>query len=165
MPEKLLALFMDKGKQVNSNQLQIWYQNWNPRQREQPRTNGDQVCNQCEQYASYCIWLPEGVCQKLCDWCAVQKIICTISMVWVSKWKCWEPVEKRRPWKKSQVKEESEVESEGSGTRGLRQEASSALVEIRELLREQNGYLKRTAQSLDGGLGASEYEDDSTMRE
>ena len=38
---------------------------------------------------------------------------------------------------------------------------------ISGLLREQNGYLKRIAQSLDGGLGASEEDEDrdSTMRE
>jgi len=40
-------------------------------------------------------------------------------------------------------------------------------VGIQELLREQNGYLKRIAQSLDGGLGAGEEDEDgdSTMRE
>jgi len=44
---------------------------------------------------------------------------------------------------------------------------SSALVGTWELLREQNGYLKRIAQSLDGGLGAGEEDEDgdSTMRE
>jgi len=94
-----------------------------------------------------------------------QKIVCTISGVQVSKQKCQEPVEKGRPWKKSQVEVESEAESEGSGTGGWRQEISFALVGIRELLREQNGYLKRIAQSLDGGLGASEDEEDSTVRE
>jgi len=59
----------------------------------------------------------------------------------------------------------SEAESEGSQTGGWRQEISFALVGIRELLRDQNGYLKRIAQSLDGGLGASENEEDSTIRE
>jgi len=39
------------------------------------------------------------------------------------------------------------------------------LLGIEELLREKNGFLKRIAQSLDGGLGASEEEEDSTMRE
>jgi len=64
------------------------------------------------------------------------------------------------------VEVELEAESEGSGTGGWRQEVSSALVEIPGILREQNGYLKRIAQSLDGGLGAGEDEDgDSTMRE
>jgi len=38
-------------------------------------------------------------------------------------------------------------------------------VGIQELLREKNGYLKRIAQSLDGGLGAGEEDEDSTMRE
>jgi len=37
---------------------------------------------------------------------------------------------------------------------GWRQEVSFALEEIWELLREQNGHLKRIAQGLDGGLGA-----------
>jgi len=67
--------------------------------------------------------------------------------------------------KKSQVEVGSDAELEGSGTGGWKQEVSSTLVGIRELLREQNGYLKRIAQSLDGGLGAGEDEEDSTMRE
>ena len=76
-----------------------------------------------------------------------------------------------QPWKKTQIEvEESDVESDWSGLGGKknwgwRQEVSFALVGIRELLREQNGYLKRISQSLDGGLGAGEEEDgDSTMR-
>ena len=60
---------------------------------------------------------------------------------------------------------ELDAESEGSGTGGWKQEVFSALVGIKELLREQNGYLKRIAQSLDGGLGAGEDEEDSTIRE
>ena len=74
-------------------------------------------------------------------------------------------MEKGKPKKKSQVEVELEAESEGSGTGGCKQEVSSALVGIQELLREQNGYLKRIAQSLDGGLGTSEDGEDSTMRE
>ena len=65
---------------------------------------------------------------------------------------------------------ESEGESEWSGLGGRRdqdwrQEVSSALVEIQELLREQNGQLKRIAWSLDGGLGASDEDEGSTMRD
>ena len=67
------------------------------------------------------------------------------------------------PRKKSQVEVESEAESGGSGTGGWQQEVSSTLVGIREFLKEKNGYLKRIAQSLDGGLGASENEEDPTM--
>ena len=93
-----------------------------------------------------------------------QKIICTISGVQVSKQKRKELVEKGKPKKKSQVEVESEAELEGSGTGGWKQEVSSALVGIRELLREQNGYLKRISQSLDVGLVASD-EEDSTVRE
>ena len=39
--------------------------------------------------------------------------------------------------------------------------------EIWELLREQNGHLKRIAQGLDGGLGACNEDgvEDSTIRE
>ena len=59
----------------------------------------------------------------------------------------------------------SDVELVKSGTGGWKQEVSSALVGIWELLREQNGYLKRIAQGLDGGLGASVEDNDSTMRE
>ena len=65
---------------------------------------------------------------------------------------------------------ESEAESEWSGLGGRkdwdwRQEVSFTLGEIQELLREQNGHLKRISQSLDGGLGASEEDEDSTIRE
>jgi len=95
----------------------------------------------------------------------VQKIVCTVSGVWVSKQKWREPVEKGKPKKKSWVEVESEAESEGSRTGGWKQEVSSALLGIQELLREQSGYLKRIAQSLDGGLGASEEDENSTMRE
>ena len=45
------------------------------------------------------------------------------------------------------------------------QEIAFSLLGIKELLREKNGYLKRIAQSLDGGLGASEEDEDSTRRE
>jgi len=48
---------------------------------------------------------------------------------------------------------------------GWRQEVSFALEEIRELLREQNGHLKRIYQGLDGGLVAGDKDEDSTMRE
>jgi len=58
-----------------------------------------------------------------------------------------------------------DVELEKTGTGGWRQEVSSALVGISGLLREKNGYLKRIAQGLDGGLGAGVEEQDSTMRE
>ena len=54
----------------------------------------------------------------------------------------------------------------GKKDRGWRQEVSFTLEEIRELLREQNGHLKRIAQGLDRGLGASNEEaEDSTIRE
>ena len=65
---------------------------------------------------------------------------------------------------------ESEAESEWSGLggrkdQGWRQEVSFTLGDLQELLKEQNGHLKRIAQSLDGGLGASEEDEDSTIRE
>jgi len=41
----------------------------------------------------------------------------------------------------------------GKKDRSWRQEVSSALVEIQELLREQNGLLRRIAQGSDGGSG------------
>src|SRR5882724_11860505 len=91
-------------------------------QKEQPGTNGDQICNQCTRHGLYCIWPPEGVQQKLCDYCAAQKMVCTVSRVRVSKWKQWELVEKGKPKKKSWVEVELEAELEGSGTRGWKQE-------------------------------------------
>ena len=66
---------------------------------------------------------------------------------------------------------ESEGESEWSGLggrrdRSWRQEVSSALGEIQELLREQNGLLRRIVQGSDGGLGTGNEEaEDSTIRE
>jgi len=57
-----------------------------------------------------------------------------------------------QPWKESQIKvEESDVVSDWSGLgrkkdQGWRQEVSFALEEIWELLREQNGHLKRIAR-------------------
>ena len=165
-PEKLLVPFMDKGKQVSTNWLQIWYQNWKLRQREQPGTNGDWVCDWYEQHSQYCMWPPKGVCQKSCDHCACQKMVCTVGGVRVSKWKQWDQSgEGSQPKKRNWVEVVLDAESERSGTGGWKQEVSSTLVGIRELLREQNGYLKRIAQSLDGGLGAGEDEEDSTMRE
>jgi|SRR5882724_3198668 len=112
------------------------------------------------------MWLPEGVQQKSCDHCAAQKMVCTSAGIWVSNWK-WQDWsgEGSCPNKKSWVEVGSDAELEGSGTGGWRQEVSSALVGIQELLREQNGYLKRISQSLDGGLGASEDDEDSTIRE
>jgi len=44
---------------------------------------------------------------------------------------------------------------------GWKQEVSSALVEIRELLKEQNSYLEKIVQSWETGKG----DGDSTMRE
>ena len=94
-------------------------------------------------------------------------MVCTVARIRVSNWKQQDQSGGEGSWpkKKSWVEVGSDAESEGSGTRGWRQEVSSTLVGIQELLREQNGYLKRIAQSLDGGLGASEDEEDSTMRE
>src|SRR5882724_6680437 len=97
----------------------------------------------------------------------IAEMVCTITRTRVSNWK-WQVksgAEGLCPNKKSRVEVGSDAESEGSGTRGWKQEVSSALVGIRELLREQNGYVKRIAQSLDGGLGAGDDDDDSTMRE
>jgi len=93
-------------------------------------------------------------------------MVCTVSGIRVSNWKQQNKSvgEGQWPRKKNWTQVESDAESVGSGTGGWRQKVS-ALVGIRELLREQNGYLKRIAQSLDGGLGAGEEEDgDSTMR-
>jgi len=103
----------------------------------------------------------------------MQNMVCTVSGVWVSKWKHWEPLEKGKPWKKNWV--ESDAESEGSGISGWKQEVSSTLLGLREsmedwneLLREQNGYLQRIASYLDRGEVCSmeeELEEDSTIRE
>ena len=113
------------------------------------------------------MWPPEGGWQKSCNHCTSQKMVCTIARTWVSnhKWQVKLGAEGSWPKKKSWVEVGLDVESEGSGTRVWRQEVSSALVGIRELLREQNGFLRRIAQGLDGGLGASVEDQDYTMRE
>ena len=72
------------------------------------------------------------------------------------------------PWKKSQVEvEESDVESDGSGVGGWKarglQDIAFGLLGIKELLREQNGFLRRISLSLDRNLKAGE--EDSTIRE
>ena len=65
---------------------------------------------------------------------------------------------------------ESDAESEWSGLggrkdQGWRQEVSFTMEEIWELLREQNGHMKRISQALDGYLGADDKDEDSTMSE
>jgi len=67
--------------------------------------------------------------------------------------------------KKSQVEVGQMAESEGSGTGGWRQEVSSALGGDQGALKGAEWVLKRIAKSLDGGLGASEDMEDSTIRE
>ena len=68
--------------------------------------------------------------------------------------------------------EESDAESEWSGLGGWKargmQDIAFGLLGIKELLREQNGLLRRIAQGLDGGLGAGNEEvevEDSTRTE
>jgi len=110
----------------------------------------------------------------------MQKIVCTILGVQVSQQKCQEPLEKgRQSNKRLRTEDESEAESEGSGTGGWKarglQDISFALLGLKdsmkdqnELLREQNGYLKRIAMHLDAGLGPEEEEvpvEDSNIRE
>ena len=96
----------------------------------------------------------------------VQKIIGTVDGVWVSNWKQRDQSGGAglRPKKRSWVEVGLDVELEKTGTGGWRQEVSSTLVGISGLLREQNVYLKRIAQSFDGGLGSGDDED-STIRE
>jgi len=99
-----------------------------------------------------------------------QKIVCTVDGVWVSKQKRQDRPEGSRPWKKGRVEiQESDADWSGLGGKkdwGWRQEVSSALEEIWELLKEQNGLLRRIAQGSNGGLGTSNEEaEDSTIRE
>jgi len=101
-----------------------------------------------------------------------QKIPCTVDGVQVSNWKHRDRLEMGGSWprKKSRVEiEESDGELDWSGLggkkdQGWRQEVSFALEEIWELLREQNGHLKRISHGLDRGSGAGS-EEDSTIRE
>ena len=74
-------------------------------------------------------------------------------------------------WKRSRVEiEELDEDLEWSGLSGWKvcslQDIAFSVMEIKGLLREQNGLLRRIAQGLDGNLGASEEEvEDSTIRE
>jgi len=82
------------------------------------------------------MWLPEVVRQKSCNHCVGQKMVCTVKRIWVSnqKWQDQSGGEGSQPEKKSQVEVGLDAESEGTGTMGWRQEVSSTLVGIRELL-------------------------------
>ena len=98
----------------------------------------------------YCLWPPEGVRQKSCNHCAVQKIPCTVDGVQVSNRKHWSRAEGSWPWKRGRVEvEESELESDGSREDGWRAWGLQAIAfgllglkesdrERNELLREQN---------------------------
>ena len=100
--------------------------------------------------------------------------MCAVEGVQVSNWKRRDRsgAEGSRPRKTSRVEvEELDEELEWSGLGGWKvcslQDIAFGVMEIKGLLREQNGLLRRIAQSLDGGLGASEEEEveDSTIRE
>jgi len=134
-------------------------------------TNGDWICDWCQFHGLYCLWLPEGVHQKTCDPCAAWKSTCTIQGERVSKRKWWEWSGAECSWlqKKSWAEVESDVELEGSRTGGWKaqglQDISFTLLGLKdsmedwtELLREHNGFLKRIALSLDGGLVTSDEE-------
>jgi len=84
-----------------------------------------------------------------------------VDSIWVSNQKQWDQLDAEglQPWKKSWVEMESDVDSEWSGLGGKkdwrwRQEVSFALEEIWELIREQNGHLKKNCPGSRGRLGA-----------
>jgi len=106
------------------------------------------------------------------------KLVCIIDRVWVSKRKWQEPKERLGPrWNQMLVEVESELESDGSVEDGLRaqglQDIAFSLVglwdnleERNQLLREQNGFLKRIAMCLERTrvVGAVDPDMDSIMR-
>jgi len=108
-----------------------------------------------------------------CDKCTAQKIVCTVNGVLVLNQKRRDRLgaEGSRPWKRSRVEiEVSDEDLEWSGLSGWKvhslQDLAFGVMEIKGLLREQNGLLRRIAQGLDGNLGAGEEEvEDSTIRE
>jgi len=112
----------------------------------------------------------------------------TFKGIWVSnrKWQDRSGAEGSRPWKRSRVEVESEMELDGSredgwraqglqaiafgllGLKELDRERNELLREQNELWREQNSYLHRIAEQLESGLGPEEIDVpvvDSTMRE
>jgi len=111
------------------------------------------------------MWPPEGVWQKSCDHCAAQKMVCTVTRIWVSNWK-WQDQsggEGSWPKKKIQVEVGSDAELERSRTGGWRQGVSTCLGGDQGALKGAEWIPEEDFP--DGGLGAGEDEDDSTMRE
>jgi len=144
-------------------------------------TNGDQLCNWCKHHSLYCLWPPESVHQKSCNHCAARKMVCLVQGEWVSKRKHWEPSEKGKSCshKKLRLKWSHMLSQKAVGMVDRKHGVSKisftllglndSMEENNELLREQNGYLKRIVLSLDGGLVPGEeevlVEEDSIMRE
>ena len=127
------------------------------KQVEQPGSNGERPCNWCRQHHMYCLWPLEGIQQKSCDHCAAQKIPCAVNGIWVSNQKQQDRsrAEGSQPQKRSRVEvEELDVESEWSRLGGWKargmQDIAFGLLGIKDILREQNGLLRRKAQGLDG---------------
>ena len=88
------------------------------------------------------------------------------------KWQDRLGAEGSRPWKRSKVEVESELELDGSGEDRWRAQAIAFSLlglkesdrERNELRREQNSYLRRIAEWLENGLGPEDILD-STIRE
>ena len=112
-PEPLLAPFTEKGKEVSSGYSRVDTRTENQKQVEQPGTNGERSCDRYLRHRSYCIWPPEGVLQKSCNQCVVQKIVCTVAGVQVSNRKQWDRSGAEGSWPQKKIQigvEESDVE-------------------------------------------------------
>ena len=90
-------------------------------------------------------------------YCFNRKMVCTVDLMPVSNWKPWVGKSEPRLQKRSQVEVDLDSES-GEDSQKLEESAVSALVGIwealedhNELQREQNVYLRRIMQALEGG--------------
>jgi len=82
------------------------------------QNNVDHVCDQCLDSGLYCIWLDLNMRQKVCNWCLLEKLMCTVERecaagkkeCMVKKRTCTVGLEKRGP-KPVKNAQQLEVES------------------------------------------------------
>jgi len=168
--EPLLAPFTEKGKQVSTRSFGMILE----LKTETGRAAGDQwgaVLQLVPLHRSYCIWPLEVFARSLQQMCGTENCVHGHG-TWVSNrndgitQEQKDRVLREKPGRSRRSVVDSEWSGLGGGRPGWRQEVSFTLEEIWELLREQNGHLKRIPQGLNRGSGAgSEEVEDSTIRE
>jgi len=87
-PEPLLAPFTDKVKEVSFFFLGICSGTETRNRRSNPGPMGSSPATGANGTGhTVSVWPPEGICQKSCNHCAAQKIMCMVNGVQVSNWK------------------------------------------------------------------------------